>query len=53
MESMTEECQLEFSTAASSVPQYAKMQGTQSRDVVGIGTRVLKCGTGHRPPPIT
>lgn len=31
MESMTEECQVEFSKAASSVPEYAKMQGA-SRD---------------------
>lgn len=27
MESMTQECQLEFSKAASTVPDYAKMQG--------------------------
>ncbi len=30
MESMTEECQLEFSKAASNVPDYAKMQGASS-----------------------
>lgn len=35
MESMTEECQMEFSKAASTVPDYAKMQGACLRASFG------------------